>query len=175
MALYAETRPEILADDAAASQGALKWLWLCHIGDFANSTKEKTMFVHQFRFSFKDESTEEQRAEVLAVLRKIASADSVSFSAVGQNLGDPAEGLTHAYCAGFEDLAAFERYLYDPAHLEGDPHIVPHFKKLAIGPELSDDMDPDLSEKIAAMHQRKMTKYPEWGGLMATVPELRFV
>jgi hypothetical protein len=133
------------------------------------------MIIHQFRFRFKDESTEEQRAEVLDVLRQIASVDAVSFGTVGQNLGDPADGLTHAYLAGFEDLAAFERYLYDPAHLTGDPKIVPHFAKLEIGPELSDDMDPDLVNKIAAMHQRKIEKYPEWGGLMATVPELRFV
>ncbi|ORA26308.1 Dabb family protein [Mycobacterium aquaticum] len=133
------------------------------------------MFVHQFRFSFKDESTEEQRAEVLAILRRIASVDSVSFGAVGQNLGDPVEGLTHAYFASFEDLNAFERYLYEPVHLEGDPQIVPHFKKLAIGPEMSDDMDPDLNAKVAALHERKMAKYPEWGALMAVVPEMRFV
>jgi len=133
------------------------------------------MFIHQFRFSFKDESTEEQRAEVLSTLREVASVDSVSFGAVGQNLGDPGEELTHSYVAGFEDLAAFERYLYEPAHLAGDPQVVPHFKKVAIGPEMSDDMDPDLAAKIAALHEGKMSKYPDWGALMATIPELRFV
>ena len=133
------------------------------------------MFIHQFRFSFKDESTDEQRAAVLSTLRDVASTDSVSFGAVGQNLGDAGEELTHAYVAGFEDLAAFERYLYEPVHLAGDPQVVPHFKKVAIGPEMSDDMDPDLAAKIAALHERKMEKYPEWGGLMSTIPELRFV
>jgi hypothetical protein len=132
------------------------------------------MFIHQFRFNFKDESTEEQRANVLSILRQVASVDPVSFGAVGQNLGDPRQELTHAYIAGFEDLAAFERYLYEPVHLACDPQVVPHFKKLAIGPEMSDDMDPDLAAKIAALHERKMAKYPEWGALMATIPDMRF-
>ena len=132
------------------------------------------MFIHQFRFSFKDESTEEQRAEVLSKLRQVASADSVSFGVVGQNLGDPGEDLTHSYIAAFEDLAAFDRYLYEPVHLASDPEVVPHFKKVWIGPEMSDDMDPDLAAKVAALHEAKMAKYPEWGALMATIPEMRF-
>ena len=133
------------------------------------------MFIHQFRFSFKDETTEEQRADVLSTLRQVASVNSVSFGVVGQNLGDPGEELTHAYIAGFEDLAAFERYLYEPVHLAGDPQVVPHFKKVFIGPEMSDDMDPGLAAQIATMHEHKMAKYPEWGALMATIPEVRFV
>jgi stress responsive alpha/beta barrel protein len=133
------------------------------------------MFIHQFRFSFKDDSTEEERADVLSTLRQVASVDSVSFGVVGQNLGDPGEDLTHAYMAGFEDLDAFERYLYEPVHLAGDPEVVPHFKKVFIGPEMSDDLDPDLASKIAAMHARKTEKYPEWGALMATIPDVRFV
>jgi hypothetical protein len=36
-------------------------------------------------------------------------------------------------------------------------------------------MDPGLAAKIAAMHEQKMVKYPEWGVLMATIPEMRFV
>jgi hypothetical protein len=35
-------------------------------------------------------------------------------------------------------------------------------------------MDPDLAAKIAALHERKMAKYPEWGDLMATIPDMRF-
>ncbi|MEC3919236.1 Dabb family protein [Nocardia sp. CDC160] len=132
------------------------------------------MIVHVLRFRFRTETTEEQRAEVLAAMRRTASVESVSFATVGQSLGDPAEGLTHAYCVGIEDLAALERYLHDPVHLAGDPEIAPHFAKLVIGPDISNDPDPDLADKINALHRRKVEMYPEWEELMATIPEVRF-
>jgi hypothetical protein len=131
------------------------------------------MIVHLLRFSFHPETTEEQKTEVLTLMRRTASVESVSFSTVGQNLGDASEGFTHGYCVGFEDLDALERYLYDPVHLEGDPRIIPHFAKIAIGPDVSDQPDPDLREKIMALHEAKLARYPEWAALMDTVPEVR--
>jgi hypothetical protein len=32
-------------------------------------------------------------------MRRAASVESVSFSSVGQDLGDPTDGFTHAYLA----------------------------------------------------------------------------
>ncbi|MFD6159650.1 Dabb family protein [Nocardia sp. NPDC060256] len=106
-------------------------------------------------------------------MRRTASMESVSFSTVGQNLGDASEGLTHAYCVGIEDLAALERYMHDPVHLDGDPRIIPHVAKIAIGPDVSDEPDPGLRDKIMALHEAKLAKYPEWAQLMQTVPEVR--
>ncbi|AYF73554.1 Dabb family protein [Nocardia yunnanensis] len=132
------------------------------------------MIVHVLRFRFREETTDAQRDAVLAAMRRTAAVESVNFSTVGQNLGDPADGLTHAYCVGIADLDALERYLHDPVHLAGDPEIVPHFAKLVIGPDLSDDPDPELGAKIEALHRRKVAAYPEWEALMATVPEVVF-
>ncbi len=131
------------------------------------------MIVHQLRFGFRDETTEAQRADVLAAMRRTAEVESVSFSAVGQHLGDPAAGYTHGFCVGIEDLAALERYMHDPVHLAGDPEIIPHLARLAIGPDLSDDMDPELGVKIMALNERKLAKYPEWARLMETIPDVR--
>ncbi|MFF3224691.1 Dabb family protein [Nocardia suismassiliense] len=133
------------------------------------------MIVHLLRFGFRDETTDEQKAEVLATMRRTASVESVSFATVGQNLGDVSEGLTHAYCVGIEDLAALERYMHDPVHLDGDPRIIPHVAKLAIGPDVSDAPDPTLRAKIMALHEAKLQKYPEWARLMTTVPEVRIL
>ncbi|MEU7768365.1 Dabb family protein [Nocardia sp. NPDC049190] len=131
------------------------------------------MIVHLLRFGFRDETTEEQKAQVLATMRRTASVESVSFSTVGQNLGDASDGLTHAYCVGIEDLAALERYLHDPVHLDGDPRIIPHFAEIAIGPDVADDPDPELREKIMALHEAKLARYPEWARLMDTIPKVR--
>lgn len=127
------------------------------------------MIVNMLRFSFKDETTDEQRAAVLAAMRRTASVESVSFSTVGQDLGDPADGFSHAYCVGIADLESLDRYLYDPVHLAGDFEIVPHLARLS-AVRLSDDEDPDLGATIMAMHQKKVATYPEWAALLDAIP-----
>ncbi|WP_214410831.1 Dabb family protein [Sphaerisporangium fuscum] len=126
------------------------------------------MIVNILRFSFKEETTEEEKAEVLTAMRRTASVESVSFSTVGQDLGDPAEGYTHAYCVGVADLAALERYMHDPVHLAGDHVILPHLAGLS-AVRLSDDMDPELNDKVTAMHLKKVATYPDWGRLVEAV------
>ncbi|PPJ11786.1 stress protein [Nocardia nova] len=133
------------------------------------------MIIHMLRFAFRPETSEADRERVLTTMRRTASVDSVSFSAVGQALlTDPEAGYTHAYCVGIANLAALERYMHDPVHLAGDPEIIPHLAKLHIGPDVTDDPDPELEAKILAVNDRKLAMYPEWKELMATIPELRF-
>ncbi|WP_345439062.1 hypothetical protein [Actinoallomurus vinaceus] len=103
-------------------------------------------------------------------MRRTATVESASFSTVGQDLGDPAEGYAYAYCVGIEDLAALERYMYDPVHLEGDFGILPHLARLS-AVRLSDDMDPELGGKIMRMHLKKVATYPEWGRLLDAIPD----
>ncbi len=83
------------------------------------------MIVNTLRFSFRDGTTEKEKAEVLAAMRRTSTVESAAFGVVGQDLGDPADGFTHTYCAGLADLAALERYLHDPVHIEGDFIILP--------------------------------------------------
>ncbi|MFJ2770878.1 Dabb family protein [Streptomyces sp. NPDC087300] len=120
------------------------------------------MIVHTLRFAFKDGTTEQQKDRVLAVMRRTAALESASFATVGQSLSGPADGFTHAYCVGIEDMAALERYMYDPVHLAGDPEILPHLARMAIGPDLADDMDPTLADRVMALHEEKAARYPEW-------------
>lgn len=131
------------------------------------------MIVHTLRFAFKDGTTEEQKAQVLALMRQTSSVESVSFATVGQSLGNPAEGLTHAYCVGIEDLAALERYMHDPVHLAGDPEILPHLARISIGPDLSDDMTPELADEIMALHEKKAAMYPEWAAQLEPLVEIQ--
>ncbi|MFI6789049.1 Dabb family protein [Nonomuraea sp. NPDC050383] len=126
------------------------------------------MIVNILRFSFRSGTTEEEKAEVLAAMRRTASVESVSFSTVGQDLGDPAEGYTHAYCVGIADLEALERYMHDPVHIEGDYTIIPRLERLAPA-RLSDDLDPELAGKVMALHLKKVETYPEWGRLVESV------
>ena len=99
---------------------------------------------------------------VLATMRRTASIESVAFSTVGQDLGGPAEGFTHAYLAAIPDLDALERYMHDPVHLKGDEFLLGQLAKLS-AVRLSDDLDPELHQAIYAMHDRKVGMYPHWG------------
>lgn len=120
------------------------------------------MIVNLLRFSFKPGVTDEEKVQVLATMRATASVESVAFSTVGQDLGDPAEGFTHAYLAAIPDLDAFERYMHDPVHLEGDEFILGRLAKYS-AVRLSDDPDPELQQTIYAMYHRKVEMYPDWG------------
>ena len=131
------------------------------------------MIVNILRFSFKDGTTEAEKAKVLAAMRRTASVEAASFGVVGKDIGDPAEGFTHAYLAGVADLAALERYLHDPVHLAGDWEILPHLQRLT-AVRLSDDPDPELEAKVMALHLAKAAKYPEWQQALAAVPESPF-
>lgn len=120
------------------------------------------MIVNVLRFAFRPEVTAAEREEVLALMRRTATVESVAFSTVGQDLGDPAEGYTHAYLAAVPDLAALERYMHDPVHVSGDERILGRLARLA-AVRLSDDLDPELGRAVGAVHGRKVASYPEWG------------
>ncbi|MGI5126930.1 Dabb family protein [Pseudonocardia sp. CA-107938] len=126
------------------------------------------MIVNVLRFSFKPEVPDEERAEVLAAMRRTASTEPVAFATVGQDLGDPAEGFTHAYLVGIPDLDALERYMHDPVHLAGDEYILGRLATLS-AVRLSDDLAPDLGQKVYAMHNRKVEMYPQWGDEVANL------
>jgi hypothetical protein len=127
------------------------------------------MIVHVLRFTFKDGTSEEDVAAAVTALERLAASDPVSFSVVGQDLGAPAQDNTVAYCVAFEDLAALERYmLHEPSHPQADAAILPHVAKIA-ATDLSDDRDPDLGTKIAALHQHRLATDPEFAALLSSV------
>src|SRR5213080_671993 len=127
------------------------------------------MIVHVLRFGFKEGSSDDDLAAIEAALARLAASESVAFSVVGQDLGDPAAGYTLAYCVAFEDLAALERYmLHEPAHRAADLAILPHVAKLD-AVDLSDDRDPELRAKIAALLERKLAADPEIAELMSSI------
>ncbi|MGW0431758.1 Dabb family protein [Micromonospora sp. NPDC003197] len=120
------------------------------------------MIISLLRFSFKPDVTEEERAEALAAMRRTASVESTVFSVVGRDLGDPAEGFTHASVTAIPDLDALERYMHDPVHVKGDEYILPRLVKQS-AVRLSDDPDPELPRKIYAIYAQRVESDPAWG------------
>ncbi|HEY2057872.1 MAG TPA: Dabb family protein [Amycolatopsis sp.] len=128
------------------------------------------MIVNLLRFSFREDVGSADREAVLAAMRRTAGVASAAFGTVGRDLGDPAEGYTHAYCVGIDDLEALERYLHDPVHLAGDHEILPRLARLS-AVRFTDDGDPAIGTEIAALHQAKLARYPEWASLLDAIPQ----
>jgi stress responsive alpha/beta barrel protein len=125
------------------------------------------VILNVLRLTLKDDTTDDQRAEVLAALRRTASLPWVSFSSVGPEFADPT-GLTFGYVVAINDLDALESYMHDPVHLSGDDVILPRVKRLS-AVRFSDDNDPEIGAKVFALHRAKVAKYPEWGRLVDAI------
>jgi hypothetical protein len=130
------------------------------------------MIINFLRFRFRDQVDQTMRERALAAIRRTASSASVAFSLIGQDLGDPAEGYTHAYCVGVADLAALDAYLSEPAHRQGDEIFLPLLAKLSRA-AASDEKDPELRERIGQLMRRRLEADPGWAALFGLVPDLR--
>lgn len=111
------------------------------------------MIVHVMRFSFKDDVGAEERERFLAGLRRVVAVDDVAFSVVGVDLAGDPDGYTHAYSTAFEDLAAFDRYLDDPAQRELVMSSLALISKIATV-DYSDENDPTLGERYQERHRQ---------------------
>lgn len=119
------------------------------------------MIVNLLRIRFKDGVTVEEQEEVLAVMRRTASLESVAFGAVGKDFGNPADGFTHSYLAAIPDLEALERYMHDPVHISGDELILDKLEQMS-AVRFTDDTEPDLGKAVYEIAARKMKQYPDW-------------
>lgn len=118
------------------------------------------MFVNVLRFRFKDGVSDEEQAEVLATMRRTATLESSALGVVGADLGDPADGFTHAYLSAIPDLEAFKRYTWDPVHLSGDDLILDKLEKMS-SVRFSDD-EPAVGQAMYAEVAAKQERFPEW-------------
>jgi hypothetical protein len=122
------------------------------------------MIVNVLRFTLKPDTSAQQRAEVLAALRRTASVESVSYSTVGEEFSDPS-GLTIGYVVGIADLDALKRYMHDPVHLAGDDIILPRVAQVSS----LRFADEPAGEQVFALHAEKVKKYPDWGRRLAEI------
>ncbi|MBR8741075.1 Dabb family protein [Nocardiopsis sp. MG754419] len=96
------------------------------------------------------------------------TADAIVQGMTGQN-ADNASGVfgrdfggEYEYGAvnAVEDLASYEKMMNDPAHLEVDRLGLPLISKFASF-DITDDQDPEMDAKIAAIHRRRFDAHPD--------------
>lgn len=110
------------------------------------------MIIHGNRFTIKDGVTPEQLEVALESLRNQGRViPSVRSFVVGRDFGGEYEwGATFV----IDDLDGYWEYLVHPAHMNTDRVGLPLVDKFASF-DITDDEDPEVGAKIAALHQRR--------------------
>ncbi len=126
------------------------------------------MIVHGNRFTIRPGTTPEQLEEAMESLRNQGRViPSVRSFVVGRDFGGEYEwGATFV----LDDLDGYWEYLMHPAHAVTDRVGLPLVDRFASF-DITDDDDPAMADKIAALHQRRYDGDPELTGLVANLGE----
>ncbi|MEV0358155.1 Dabb family protein [Nocardia sp. NPDC050697] len=122
------------------------------------------MIYHGNRFTLKPGVTAEQRETALESLRDQGRViPAVRHFTVGPDHGGEYEwGAVFA----LDDLDGYWEYLVHPAHLNTDRIGLPLVDRF-VSFDITDDPDPGLGARIAALHRRRYASMPEIEGLVA--------
>ncbi|MCP2266039.1 Dabb family protein [Promicromonospora thailandica] len=126
------------------------------------------MIVHGNRFTFKPGTTPEALDEALESLRNQGrSIPSVRSFVVGRDFGGEYEwGATFV----IDDLDGYWEYLIHPSHRHTDRVGLPLVDTFASF-DITDDDDPEMEQKIAALHQRRYDADAELTQLVSDLGE----
>jgi hypothetical protein len=131
------------------------------------STEEQPVIFHVNRLTFRPEVDDQQRTAALDRLRRQGSEiEAVTSWVVGPDIGGDYEwGAVFA----IEDLKGYWEYLIHPVHFESEKEGLPLVDRF-VSFDISDDGDPQLSARIAALHKRSYEENPELAQLVGDVP-----
>ncbi|WET81045.1 Dabb family protein [Amycolatopsis sp. QT-25] len=126
------------------------------------------MIYHGNRFTLRADAPPEQVEEALESLRNQGRAiPSVKSFVVGRDFGGEYEwGAVFV----IEDLEGYWEYLIHPAHRHTDRVGLPVVDKF-MSYDITDDADPEMGAKIAALHQKRYDGDPELTRLVSGLGE----
>jgi hypothetical protein len=117
-----------------------------------------TMIYHQIRISMKPDAPKDQVEYALELLRRLGrELDVVESWAVGRDFGGDFEyGAMYA----LEDVQAYATYMHAPLHRKIDEIGLPLVDNM-VSLDLTDNMDPEVGEQIAAIHANRFANDAE--------------
>jgi hypothetical protein len=126
------------------------------------------MIYHGNRFTLRADASPEQVEEALESLRNQGRViPSVKSFVVGRDFGGEYEwGAVFV----IEDLEGYWQYLIHPAHRNTDRVGLPVVDKF-MSYDITDDEDPEMGAKIAALHQKRYDGDPELTQLVSGLSE----
>lgn len=125
------------------------------------------MIVHITRMTFKSSATEEAKQAGFASLRNQGEViDAVRSYTVGPDVGGDFDwGALYV----LDDLDGYWEYLESPAHRHTDEIGLPLVDRF-VSFDITDDPDPEIHAKIAALHQRRYEQDPSLAELIRDLP-----
>ncbi|MFB4308555.1 Dabb family protein [Actinomadura sp. GTD37] len=122
------------------------------------------MIYHTVRMTLRPGMPSDKVEEALESLRNQGRViPSVVSYVVGPDIGGEYEwGATYV----IEDLDGYWTYLKHPAHRHTDEIGLPLVDKF-VSFDVTDDADPRIAEKIAALHQRRYQEDPDLAKLVS--------
>ena len=125
------------------------------------------MIYHHNRIVFRADISDADRERALESLRNQGRViDSVRHFVVGRDVGEDYE---YGAVFAIDDLDGFWEYLIDPAHLNTDRVGLPLVESF-VSYDTTDDPDPEIGDKIAALHARRFAEIPDVRDLVAGLP-----
>ena len=122
------------------------------------------MIFHINQATYRAELSDEQREAGLEMLRQSGAANpAVKSFVVGPMIGGE---FDYAAVYVFEDLDGYWAYLTHPVHVHEELEGTPLLAKFA-AIDISDDDDPELAEKIAALQDRNYKEHPDVAAVIA--------
>lgn len=124
------------------------------------------MIHHTIRFTAKPEVTEAEAAAAIQRMRDAsAQIPAIKSWTFGRDIGGDFE---YAAISVMEDLDGYEEMMNHPAHLEIDRAGLPLIDTF-MSFDIVDDPDPEISAKIAAIHQRRYQSQPDIAELVTEI------
>ncbi|MFD9700192.1 Dabb family protein [Lentzea sp. NPDC059081] len=126
------------------------------------------MIYHGIRLTLREDAPPEKAQEALESLRNQGRViPSVKTFVVGRDFGGEYEwGATFV----IEDLEGYWEYLVHPAHRHTDLIGLPLADRFASF-DITDDEDPEMGGKIAALHRKRYDNDPELTRLVSNLGE----
>jgi len=125
------------------------------------------MIYHSIRFKVKPDVSDDQLEFCLEHLRKMGrTIPAVEIFCVGSDVG--AE-FTHGAMFAVKNIEAYEEYMMAPIHREMDDIGLP-LAETMMSMDITDDEDPNIREKIRAVHQTRYAGDPELLKLVEDIP-----
>lgn len=125
------------------------------------------MIYHCIRFTPKPGVSPEEVRSSLEQMHRTTDAMTppIKWSVIGRDFGGEFE---YGSVAVVEDLDAYERMMYHPAHLELDRIGLPLVERF-MSFDITDDPDPEVGEKIADIHRRRFADEPDIAQIVSEI------
>ena len=123
------------------------------------------MIYHVIRMSISPDVPAEQVQEAMAAMQAAGGNAPGQAGLFGRDVGGE---FDFSAVSAYETLEEYEAMMNDPAHLAMDRFGLPLVDRF-VSFDVTDDPDPQIHEKIEAIHRRRFDAHPDIAELVSRI------